>query len=164
MSKITLSVAFSLALAFILAGSDTTVWAYGNKGGSSHAGSSYGGSSYGGSSYGGTRTFEHNGRSYSSHYYRSSYRGWSSYCWYPRYGCYGYYCPTQSCWYYWYPQSNCYLPVTYLPTFTPTPLSANANQNTNVNTNISVAGGPALPAGATAVPAGATPFLPPQPK
>jgi hypothetical protein len=46
------------------------------------------------------------------HGYKShSYHGWSRYCWFPNYGCYGYYCPDDDTWYYWYGPGNCYRPV-----------------------------------------------------
>jgi hypothetical protein len=100
-------------------------------------------------SYGGHRTFYHQGHSYHSHYYERSYRGWSRYCWFPSYRCYGYYCPTQYCWYYWCGSQSCYLPVSYIRTFVPTPVNVNQNQNQNTNVNVNVVGGSGLPVGAT---------------
>ena len=141
MSKISLSLVFGLALALGLAASETQVSARSK-----------------GSPHGGTRTFQHNGHSYQTHYYHSSYRGWSSYCWFPHYRSYGYYCPTQCCWYYYYPQQYCYVPVQYISQLPPTVnqnTNQNTNQNVNVNTNIvNSNGGPALPVGATPLPVG----------
>jgi hypothetical protein len=118
------------------------------------------------------RSFTSYGRSYTFHSYSHDYRSWSHYCWFPRYSCYGYYCPTQCCWYYYSGQTNCYVPVSYISTFTPVQqnLNANTNTNTNVNTNVNVIGGGA-PAGplpqAVALPPGATQLasgvVPPQP-
>ena len=44
---------------------------------------------------------------------------WTHRYWFGRYGCYTYYCPSTSCWYYWYQQDNCYYPVSYINTATP---------------------------------------------
>ncbi len=30
-----------------------------------------------------------------------SYHGWARRCWFPRYNCYGYFCPTRSCWFFY---------------------------------------------------------------
>jgi hypothetical protein len=108
--------------------------------------------------YGSSMKFSHQGHSYSFHGYPSSYRSWSSYCYFPSYRCYGYYCPTQCCWYYYYPQQSCYVPVQYIGQLPPTVnqnTSQNTNQNVNVNTNIVNSNGtPALPPGATPLPVG----------
>jgi mono/diheme cytochrome c family protein len=100
-------------------------------------------------SHGGHRTFYHQGHSFYSHYYEHGYRGWSQYCWFPSYRCYGYYCPTRRCWYYWYSSENCYLPVSYMSTFVPAPVNFNQNQNQSTNVNLKVNGGSGLPVGAT---------------
>jgi hypothetical protein len=107
-----------------------------------------------GTSHGGQKRFEHGGRSYYFHSYHRHYYGWSRYCWFPAYRCYGFYCPTQCCWYYWCGQYECFVPVEYIGTFAPTPVNTNTNTNTNVNINtnavlppgaVTVQGGPAQP-------------------
>ncbi len=74
------------------------------------------------------------------------YRGWVSRCWFPGYGCYGYYCGTDQVWYYWYAPLNEYLPITYLSVYPPTPGVA------PVGFAPVAPGMPALPAGASFVP------------
>jgi hypothetical protein len=127
------------------------------------AGPNSGGSGSRGS-HGSYRSFSSHGRSFSSHTYGSSYRGWSRYCWFPGYSCYGYYSPTDYCWYYYSATYSCYLPVTYMSTIAPAVnTNTNTNTNTNVNTNVNVnANG--LPAGATALAAGFVPNQPSLPK
>jgi hypothetical protein len=107
------------------------------------------------------KSFSSHGRNYSFFCYPRSYCSWSRYCWFPSYGCYGYYCPTQCCWFYNAAPLQCYVPVSYISTFAPVQ-DANLNTNTNVNTNVNINGGSvaALPPGATELPAGT---VPPQP-
>jgi hypothetical protein len=88
--------------------------------------------------------------------YPRSYSSWRHYCWYPDYGCYCYYCPTASCWYYWYEPQGCYLPVSYINSYAPAPTVSVINNN-NVNAN-SVGGVPPLPQGAVSVPPGGVPL------
>jgi len=71
-----------------------------------------------------------------NHYRDRGYRGWSRYCWFPDYRCYGYYCPDDGVWYYWYGPRNSYLPVSEMATNPP---------------DNSVNAPPSLPPGATAV-------------
>ncbi len=159
MMRILLSVAAAAALALVTGNAAEAS----GRGPSGHSS----GHSFG-RSYGGYRNFVHRGHSFRSHYYERSYRGWSRYCWFPSYRCYGYYCPTQSCWYYYCGTQSCYLPVSYMSTFAPTPVNLNTNQNQNqnqnTNVNVNVVGGPGLPAGAAPVavapplPVGATPL------
>jgi hypothetical protein len=112
------------------------------------------------------RHFEHRGRHYHFHSYGREYRGWSRYCWFPQYRCYGYYCPTRTCWYYYSTTYTCYVPCTYMTTLAPTAVDTNTNTNVNVNVNNNnnnnvsapVAG---LPTGATALAPG---FMPAAPK
>jgi hypothetical protein len=52
------------------------------------------------------------------------YKGWTRYCWMPRFGCYGYYCPQFRGWFYMYQRGNCYLPLSCMTTFAPTPVAA----------------------------------------
>jgi hypothetical protein len=112
-----------------------------------------------GSSY---RTFNSHGRNFSFRTYDRGYSGWSRYCWFPSYSCYGYYSPTDSSWYYYSGQYSCYMPVSYMSTFAPATVNANANANANANTNtntnvnINTTG---LPVGGTAIPAGVVPPL-----
>jgi hypothetical protein len=111
------------------------------------------------------RTFSFQGRSFSTRTYSRSYTGWSRYCWFPGYRCYGYYCPTDYCWYFYSPTNSCYVPVTYLGQVAPEVVNTNANLNTNsnVNTNINVNTN-GLPVGATALPVGVAPGGLPAPK
>jgi hypothetical protein len=162
MSKFTLSLGLSVVLALVL--SVANIEAAGKVGKLSSF-------SHRDSSHDSHKTFSHNSRSFQSHCYPSSYRGWSNYCWFSNYRCCGYYCPYQSCWYYWYPQQSCYLPCSYMSTFTPTPVNLNQNQNQNqnqnTNTNINIVGNsavpslPPLPPGASPLPSGVAPFIPP---
>lgn len=65
------------------------------------------------------------------------FRNWNRYCWFPSYGCYGYFCPDDGLWYYWYGPNNCYLPVDDMAAYPP---------------DDSVNAPPSLPPGATSVP------------
>jgi hypothetical protein len=65
-----------------------------------------------------------------------NYRGWTRYCWFPSYGCYGYYSPDDNAWYYWYGPENQYRPVSDMQMYPP---------DNSVNKE------PPLPPGATAV-------------
>jgi hypothetical protein len=89
--------------------------------------------------------------------YHIHYRGWTRYCWFPTYRCYGYFCPTALCWYYWYAPQQCYLPISYVTTYPPTP-------TTGVTVNVTGTSGgvptTALPPGATPLPSGTVPPLP----
>ena len=55
-----------------------------------------------------------------SNFHDRGFRGWNSYCWFPRYRCYGYYCTTDQCWFYWYQPFNQYLPISMMGTYPPT--------------------------------------------
>jgi hypothetical protein len=145
MSKITLTLGLSMALGLVLAFSDNTVSAHGGRSGGPHAS--------------GYRVAPYSRPSFTARHYPSSYRGWSSYCWFPRYRCYGYYCPTACCWYYWYPQSSCYLPCTYLPTYVPTPIDV-APPTAGPTPSPGAAPTPGLPEGATTLPSGAATMPP----
>jgi hypothetical protein len=151
MKALFLSLTLALMATFALT-SDSVALANGGKSGSGSHSSSH---------FGGYKNFYHNGKQFYFHHYNSSYKGWSHYCWFPKYSCYGYYCSTQSCWYCYCPQYSCYVPYSYVPTFTPQAvnLNANQNQNTNTNTNINIGGGglPALPTGGIAIPGGGVP-------
>jgi hypothetical protein len=145
-----LIIAATLGLATVaFGGASNVVLASGGKSGhsSGHNGS-----------HGGFKSFDHKGQHYHFHTYYRHYKNWSHYCWFPSHHCYGYFCPTQCCWYYWYAPYNCYLPCSYMTNFAPTPVptSANINVNTNVNNNNS----PGLPTGGAPVPTGTVPFLP----
>ena len=83
------------------------------------------------------------GRSFQYGYYypgRNHYQ-WSAYCWWSRYNCYTYWCPSTSCYYYWSEPASCYYPVSYAEVVAPTAstqlLDINVN-NTNTNTNTNV--------------------------
>jgi hypothetical protein len=123
-------------------------------------------------SFGGMKNFYHHGKHYNFHHYNRFYHGWSRYCWFPGYGCYGYYCPTRCCWYCYCGQYECFVPVQYVTEFVPTPVVApvgvvdNVNTNTNTNTNVNVnmnnsnSINGALPTGAVALPGGMVPPAP----
>jgi hypothetical protein len=49
-----------------------------------------------------------------------SYRGWNAYCWFPRFGCYGFYDPCCQGWFYWSQTGGQFLPVDSLATNAPT--------------------------------------------
>jgi hypothetical protein len=94
---------------------------------------------------------------------------WNHFCWFGSFGCCGYYCPIESCWFYWYEPFYCYLPVRYIEIYRPVQVApvqqiVNVNTNTNVNDINGAApvqtGIPALPPGASDVPAGFTPPIP----
>jgi hypothetical protein len=45
---------------------------------------------------------------------------WSYQCYWPKYGCNCYWCPSTCCYYYWYEPAGCYYPVSYITVKTPT--------------------------------------------
>jgi hypothetical protein len=126
----------------ILMGAATVVFAHGGHGGGGHG---YGGGSrsmgwHGGGhgpmrGYGVRRGYV--GGRHGNVFRHRGYRNWNRYCWFPRYRCYGYFCPDDGLWYYWYGPSNCYLPVSDMETSPP---------------DDSVNAPPSLPPGATSVP------------
>ncbi len=72
-----------------------------------------------------------------------SYKGkdhhqWAYKCWYAKYGCECYYCPSACCWYYWYPQDSCYYPVSYIPQYTPTYVERPVSYPTGVQQIVNV--------------------------
>jgi hypothetical protein len=77
-----------------------------------------------------------------------NYCGWTHRCFFPRFGCYGYYCPSTCGWFYLYAAGDCYMPVDAMQNFPPTPNDTGDN------------GTPVLPEGAEPINEG-TP-LPPQ--
>jgi hypothetical protein len=66
----------------------------------------------------------HFGSFHGHHSLHRDYRGWSRFCWMPRFRCYGYYCPQSRGWFYLYERGNCFLPVSCLNTYAPTPVAA----------------------------------------
>ena len=68
------------------------------------------------SSHGSHGSFRYHGH----HAYRHGHNFWNQRRWFSNYGCYGYYCPTRTCWYYQYQQGNCYLPMSCYQTYAPT--------------------------------------------
>lgn len=44
---------------------------------------------------------------------------WSYQCYWPKYGCNCYWCPSNSCYYYWYEPARCYYPISYITVATP---------------------------------------------
>jgi hypothetical protein len=89
----------------------------------------------------------HHGPSGHVPFHVHGYRGWVSRCWFPGYGCYGYYCGTEQVWYYWYAPFNEYLPISYMSIYPPT-----AGGVAPVNMVQAAPGMPALPSGASFVP------------
>jgi hypothetical protein len=102
-----------------------------NKGGGGHGGGGHGGgghSGHGGGGHGshgahgshGSHGGNHGATKGGASRYRSrDYRGWTRYCWFPRYGCYGYYSPDDDAWYYWYGPDNRYRPVSDMDSYPP---------------------------------------------
>jgi hypothetical protein len=77
-------------------------------------GHSYSGSFH--SSYrSGPSYFSHYGTRFSHGYYfgRNNFY-WNRSYWYSRYGCYCYWNPYASSWYYWYAPGSCYYPISYI--------------------------------------------------
>ena len=70
----------------------------------------------------GTRSFSFHGH----HAYRFGHNFWNQRRWFSNYGCYGYYCPIRTCWYYQYQVGNCYLPMSCIQQYTPTTVVPNA--------------------------------------
>jgi len=101
------------------------------------AGKGNGGSGHAHHSSGKSGHDYHHDRDRGYSYRHRDYHGWTRYCWFADYGCYGYYCPEDAVWYYWYGPRNCYLPVSEMAVYVPV---------SSVNPP------PALPPGATAVP------------
>lgn len=112
------------------------------------------------------------GHRHGHHFRHHHYCGWRHYCWFPSYGCYGYYCPSACSWYYYYEPQQCYYPVSYITTYAPTTpgISINVNNNNNNNQNVAVPPGgatvpvgavapPPLPTGASALPNGFVPGM-----
>jgi hypothetical protein len=92
--------------------------------------------------FGNTRNFDRNyhrthGQSfrYGTYYQGRNHSHWSHYCWWPRFGCYAYYCPSTSCYYYWSETASCYYPVSYAETVTPTASTRLLNVDVNNNDN-----------------------------
>jgi hypothetical protein len=81
------------------------------------------------------------------HFHVRGYHGWASRCWFPGYGCYGYYCGVDQAWYYWYAPLNEYLPISEMSIYPPTPDGVAPVGMVPV-----APGMPALPPGATFVP------------
>src|SRR5262249_38228782 len=77
-----------------------------------------------------------------SHGYSFSARNfyWNSRCWSGRYGCYCYWCPYVSSWYYWCAPQSCYYPISYITTAPPV-------VNVNVAANAPIPSGPPGPVG-----------------
>jgi hypothetical protein len=59
----------------------------------------------------------HNHNHHRNHH--RNYRGWSRYCWFPTYGCYGFYDPSCECWYYWYEPAGEFQPIESMATNVP---------------------------------------------
>jgi hypothetical protein len=61
----------------------------------------------------------HQGKTSSVRFHVRGYRGWRSYCWFPTYGCYGFYDSTCQGWFYWYEPSDQFLPIDTIDTLPP---------------------------------------------
>jgi hypothetical protein len=77
------------------------------------------GSNKGGSSSHSMHSHKQQSR-YSGRYFGRDYRNWSRYCWFPRYNCYGYCCPSDGVWFYWCEEQGRYLPISELANYPPT--------------------------------------------
>ena len=82
-----------------------------------------------------------------------NFRGWSNYCWFPRYRCYGYCNASQRMWFYYYEPFATFLPVRYLSTYPPS--TVGIGPVSNVAAAPAAAASGSLPAGATTIPASA---------
>jgi hypothetical protein len=78
------------------------------------------------------------------------YRGWVSRCWFPRFGCYGYYCGTDQAWYYWYAPFDEYLPISYMSIYPPAPIGVAPTSVVPLTPGMPMSA--TLPPGATFVP------------
>jgi len=78
---------------------------------------------------------------------------WNRCCWFPSYGCCGYYCPSDGCWYYYCARMGCYMPVSYMGMYPPTPDQADGGDDGSADDDSSDADD--LPQGAVNMPTGA---------
>ena len=78
----------------------------------------------------GNRSFSFHGH----HAYRFGHQFWNQRRWFSNHGCYGYFCPLRTSWYYQY--QNCYLPFNCMPTFAPTTVIPNAAPVANLPPNL----------------------------
>ena len=86
---------------------------------------------------GGRSVSSHGNHSFSfhgHHAYRFGHNFWNQRRYFSNYGCYGYYCPIRSCWYYQY--QNCYLPFSCMQTYAPTTVVPNAAPVANLPPNL----------------------------
>jgi hypothetical protein len=77
--------------------------------------------------------------------YGHEFRGWTAYCFFKKYQCYGYYSPARRLWFYWYAPFNRFLPISYLTIYPPTNIGV-------APVGPAVGDQPALPPGATPAP------------
>ena len=85
---------------------------------------------------------------------------WTYSCYWPKYGCYCYWCPYTCCYYYWYEPAGCYYPCSYVRNATPEKGSAPADVSPEVTPLDNAKGD--TPNGPT--PNGPTPPAPPADK
>jgi hypothetical protein len=142
----------ALATAFLVGGAAGEAQAAPHGGSKSHYHGSY--------HYGSYKNFSYHGHYFNVRYYPRYYHGWTRYCWFPTYRCYGYYCPDDCCWYFWSPQYGCFMPVTYISTFGPVPVNVNVNFSSTVpvSPGLPPGGAPGLPP--DAIPYSGTPPMP----
>jgi hypothetical protein len=127
--------------------------------------SSGGGRSYSGGSASHSNYHQTYGKSFShGYYYPGQYHShWTYQCYWPKYGCNCYWCPSSSCYYYWCPTASCYYPISYIasapPTYTPAPsypapvqtqVQVQTQTQTQTQTQAQAIGGP--PPGIPALP------------
>ena len=73
-----------------------------------------------------------------------NFRGWSKYCWFPRYQCYGYFNASQRMWFYYYEPFARFLPVRYLTMYPPTTVGIGP-VTTRLPLRVPATGAPPLP-------------------
>jgi hypothetical protein len=92
-------------------------------------------------------------------FHHRTYHGWNRYCWFPEYGCYGFYDPNCGCWYYWYEPAGQFQLVEAMATNVPTtsgasllppgavnlPTPAPTNTNSTTPVTVTFPTPPALP-------------------
>jgi hypothetical protein len=60
------------------------------------------------------------------YYAGKSHNHWSYQCYWSKYGCNCYWCPSTCCYYYWYEPAGCYYPISYITVKTPVYVSISA--------------------------------------
>ena len=118
----------------------------------------------GGAPKGGSRSYheEHGTKFKDGYFYKGKdHHHWTYRYWWGKYGCYTYYCPSTSCWYYWYQPGNCYYPCSYISSATPVAEPAPVGVATGVKQVVNVTNN--SPGAATAGAGAAGAPMPPAP-